>query len=132
MSSKGNGVTEMEENEKQTVDSLYIQQHLANERTYLAWIRTSIAIMGVGFFATSLHFSTPLSNYYDEFMAILISVIAFVIGVVIISISTYIYLKNRKTINTGEYYSSNIAIIFTSILMTLILALLLTYFLTFN
>ncbi|WP_158737422.1 YidH family protein [Alteribacillus sp. YIM 98480] len=122
----------MTEKDKQTVDSLYIQQHLANERTYLAWIRTSIAIMGVGFFATSLHFTTPLSNYYEEFMAILISIIAFLIGMVIITVSTYIYLKNRKTINTGKYRASNIAIIFTSILMTLILALLLTYFLTFN
>ncbi|SDI16670.1 YidH family protein [Alteribacillus bidgolensis] len=122
----------MAEKDKQTVDSLYIQQHLANERTYLAWIRTSIAIMGVGFFATSLHFTTPLSNYYEEFMAILISIIAFLINAVIITVSTYIYLKNRKTINTGEYRASNIAIIFTSILMTLILALLLTYFLTFN
>ncbi|MGR5908007.1 DUF202 domain-containing protein [Bacillus paranthracis] len=28
----------------------YAQQHLANERTYLAWIRTAISITGVGFF----------------------------------------------------------------------------------
>ncbi|MGD6932567.1 DUF202 domain-containing protein, partial [Bacillus thuringiensis] len=28
----------------ETVDSKYIQQHLANERTYLAWLRTAIAI----------------------------------------------------------------------------------------
>ena len=27
---------------------LYTQQHLANERTYLAWIRTAIAIIGIG------------------------------------------------------------------------------------
>ncbi|SDH92775.1 putative membrane protein [Alteribacillus persepolensis] len=122
----------MRREQKQTVDSQYIQQHLANERTYLAWIRTSIAIMGVGFFATSLHFTTPLSGYYEEFMAILISAIAFVIGIVIISISSYIYIKNRRTINSGQYRSSNLPIIFTSILMVLLLALLLTYFLTYN
>ncbi|WP_430793738.1 DUF202 domain-containing protein [Bacillus cereus] len=28
----------------ETVDSKYIQQHLANERTYLAWLRTAITI----------------------------------------------------------------------------------------
>ncbi|MDF9760288.1 hypothetical protein OKW24_002061 [Peribacillus simplex] len=33
----------------------YAQQHLANERTFLAWIRTVIAIVGVGFLTTSLH-----------------------------------------------------------------------------
>ena len=37
-----------------TVDSKYIQQHLANERTYLAWLRTSIAMMGVGALAATL------------------------------------------------------------------------------
>ena len=30
----------MNDSEVQTKDSKYIQQHLANERTYLAWIRT--------------------------------------------------------------------------------------------
>ncbi|GAA3316757.1 hypothetical protein GCM10020331_013700 [Ectobacillus funiculus] len=35
----------------------YAQQHLANERTYLAWIRTAISIIGVGFLTTSLHFT---------------------------------------------------------------------------
>ena len=35
----------------------YAQQHLANERTYLAWIRTAISIVGIGFLATSLHFT---------------------------------------------------------------------------
>lgn len=35
----------------------YAQQHLANERTFLAWIRTVIAIVGVGFLTTSLHFT---------------------------------------------------------------------------
>lgn len=127
---KGNAKL-MADNDKQTVDSLYIQQHLANERTYLAWIRTSIAIMGVGFVATSLHFSTPLRDYYDGFIAILMSAIAFLIGIIIILVSTYMYIRNRKTINTGEYRASNMAIIFTSILMALILVLLLTYFLTF-
>ena len=45
------------ENISQTVDSKYIQQHLANERTFLAWIRTAIAVIGVGFLATNLHFT---------------------------------------------------------------------------
>ncbi|WP_246628995.1 YidH family protein [Mesobacillus maritimus] len=40
-----------------SVESKYIQQHLANERTFLAWVRTAIAIMGVGFLVTNLHSS---------------------------------------------------------------------------
>ncbi|MGD6870540.1 YidH family protein, partial [Bacillus cereus] len=39
----------------ETVDSKYIQQHLANERTYLAWLRTAIAIAGLGFLVANFH-----------------------------------------------------------------------------
>jgi len=34
---------------KKTVKSGYVRDHLANERTFLAWIRTSIGIMAFGF-----------------------------------------------------------------------------------
>ena len=49
----------------ETVESKYIQQHLANERTYLPWIRTAIAIIGLGFLATTLHFNTPLHQFME-------------------------------------------------------------------
>lgn len=52
----------MKENNQQTLDSKYIQQHLANERTYLARIRTRITIIGVGFLITNLHFSSITEN----------------------------------------------------------------------
>ncbi|OTW44996.1 hypothetical protein BK699_28235 [Bacillus thuringiensis serovar mexicanensis] len=37
------------------VDSKYMQQHLANERTYLAWLRTAISVFGLGFLVANLH-----------------------------------------------------------------------------
>ncbi|WP_153978072.1 DUF202 domain-containing protein [Paenibacillus xylanilyticus] len=37
-----------------TIDSQYVQQHMANERTFLAWVRTGIAMVGVGFLAAGL------------------------------------------------------------------------------
>lgn len=46
----------------------YAQQHLANERTYLAWIRTAISILGVAFLATSLHFAIgTVRNFWVDF-----------------------------------------------------------------
>lgn len=36
-------------NEKQVPKAQNISDHLANERTFLAWIRTSIAVMAFGF-----------------------------------------------------------------------------------
>ncbi|EEM56327.1 hypothetical protein bthur0007_58400 [Bacillus thuringiensis serovar monterrey BGSC 4AJ1] len=37
------------------MDSKYMQQHLANERTYLAWLRTAISVFGLGFLVANLH-----------------------------------------------------------------------------
>jgi putative membrane protein len=41
------------ENKKQPterkVETKYVHQHLASDRTFLAWIGTAIAIFGVGF-----------------------------------------------------------------------------------
>ncbi|WP_361920472.1 DUF202 domain-containing protein, partial [Streptomyces sp. NPDC046876] len=51
------------------MQSIKPQQHLANERTYLAWIRTVISIVGVGFLATSLHFTMGVTRntFVDTF-----------------------------------------------------------------
>ncbi|MHA4180714.1 DUF202 domain-containing protein [Bacillus cereus] len=32
-----------------------MQQHLANERTYLAWLRTVISVSDLGFLVANLH-----------------------------------------------------------------------------
>ena len=37
------------ENNEVTKPTVNVSDHLANERTFLAWIRTSIALMGFGF-----------------------------------------------------------------------------------
>jgi putative membrane protein len=40
-------------------DNKYVRDHLANERTYLAWIRTGIATMGFGVVIAKLRFILP-------------------------------------------------------------------------
>jgi putative membrane protein len=45
-----------------TEDTKYIQQHLANERMFLAWIRTAIAITGIGFLIINLHMKSSLHS----------------------------------------------------------------------
>lgn len=42
--------------EENTYESKYVQQHLANERTFLAWVRTGIASIGLGFLASGIVF----------------------------------------------------------------------------
>ena len=38
------------------------RDHLANERTYLAWTRTAIALIGFGLLVVSFGAQTPLAN----------------------------------------------------------------------
>ncbi|MFD1608717.1 YidH family protein [Oceanobacillus luteolus] len=97
---------------KQSDESKYIQQHLANERTYLAWIRTAIAIIGIGFLATTLHFNMPMNEYMADTIATLISLFSLLLGVITIFFATFIYIRNRRNINTQTFHSSFIIIIF--------------------
>ncbi|WP_026691272.1 YidH family protein [Alteribacter aurantiacus] len=118
------------EQKNQTLESQYIQQHLANERTFLAWIRTALALKGIGFLATSLHFTTLLHEHYSYTMAITISIASFLAGVFIIVTAIFLYLRNRKAINAQQFTSSNVVIVSTGVVVVLVLFLLLTYFLT--
>ncbi|MGR3764551.1 YidH family protein [Rossellomorea sp. NS-SX7] len=117
---------------KETNESKYIQQHLANERTYLAWIRTSIAIIGIGFLTTSLHYTSPQENEFQGQITMLISVVSIVIGVFLIIGSTINYYRARKHINTQTFTSANAVIIFMSIVAMIISIFVCVYLYSLN
>jgi putative membrane protein len=117
------------ENQK-TVDSKYIQQHLANERTYLAWIRTAIAIIGVGFLVTNLHFNMKLSlSTMGDFIANAIGIASVGVGIITIIMATVVYFKKITTINEQTFTASKKYIITLSIFIILITLLFGIYFL---
>lgn len=106
----------------------YAQQHLANERTYLAWIRTAISITGVGFLTTSLHFTTKMSsNVYMNSLVIILGIFACVIGVITSVLSTIQYTRKRKEIADGIFTASNQSIIFVSTLFFLLVFMIFMY-----
>lgn len=106
----------------------YAQQHLANERTYLAWIRTAISITGVGFLTTSLHFTTKISsNSYINSLVIILGIFACVIGVMTSVLSTIQYTRKRKEIADGIFTPSNQSIIFVSSLFSLLVFMIFMY-----
>ncbi|MFS0823161.1 YidH family protein [Bacillus sp. 1P02SD] len=88
----------------QTVDSKYIQQHLANERTFLAWVRTAIAIIGVGFLVTNLHFTmkTSLSSTGD-LLANVIGLFSVGIGILTIIMAMIAYMRKINAINNQTF-----------------------------
>lgn len=86
------------------------RDHAANERTYLAWIRTAIALMAFGFviekfdlflrylagFVPQAHLAhnTPFGEY-----AGLVMIVA---GVAIVGLSLWNFLTNRRSIDAPE------------------------------
>lgn len=106
----------------------YAQQHLANERTFLAWIRTAISITGVGFLTTSLHFTIKISsNSYINILVIVLGIFACVIGFITGVLSTIQYTKKRREIQAGIFIPSNHSIIFVSSLFSLLIFMIFLY-----
>lgn len=112
----------MEENKQQTIDSRYIQQHLANERTYLAWIRTCITIIGVGFLITNLHFSSLSAKIgIGDLLAQMIGLASIIVGVLILISTTISYFKKGTDINQQSFVFSKFLVLTLSISLTLII-----------
>ncbi|WP_040393254.1 YidH family protein [Effusibacillus pohliae] len=95
----------MNEERKKTVDSKYVQQHLANERTFLAWIRTSITIVGLGFLAAGVVFrSTPFTHLANT-IAAFVGIGSVVLGGLVFGFATRNFFVNRKKINEETFQS---------------------------
>ncbi len=110
--------------------------HLANERTFLAWIRTSIAMMGFGFvivkfalfirqISVALH--QPNVSSGKGFSAV-IGVIMVAFGAIIAALSFVRYRDVEKQLTNGSYFSSQwlsmivaVSIIIGSVLLVLYL-----------
>ena len=109
------------ENIHQSIDSKYIQQHLANERTYLAWIRTSITIMGVGFLITNLHFSTlTIKINMADILAKVVGLTSIVVGIIALIFTTISYFKKGKEINNQTFRFSKIMVVYLSFSLILV------------
>jgi putative membrane protein len=91
-----------------------LREHLANERTFLAWVRTSIALVGLGFVIVkfALFLKEIAVLFQDEkipasegFSAI-IGVIIVAFGVALYPFAFFQYKKVEKQINSQSYKSS--------------------------
>ncbi len=113
--------------------------HSANERTYLAWLRTSIAIMGLGFiiekfdlFMIKLNLENHLKEE-DHFASLIAEITAFTLfitGASIIILATYRFIKFKQMIDSNDEstYGSHHFNLFLSILLILIVIFLFAYF----
>jgi putative membrane protein len=88
--------------------------HLANERTFLAWIRTSLALMGFGFVIVKFALFirqisvmlgetnvTPAKGY-----SAIIGIAMVVLGAILATLAYVRYLSIEKQLNSNSYLPS--------------------------
>jgi len=86
------------------------RDHAANERTYLAWIRTAIALMAFGFviekfdlflrylaIATSEHIHIPFQHAEGAGLILIAA------GLMLVALATWGFLRNRRLINGKDH-----------------------------
>ncbi|RID84074.1 DUF202 domain-containing protein [Peribacillus asahii] len=118
------------ESSSPTVDSTYIQQHLANERTFLAWIRTAIAIIGVGFLVTNVHFTMKSSlSPIGDLLANIIGISSVILGILTIIMATAVYMKKITAINNQTFQAPKKTVVILSIFIIIISLIFCIYFL---
>ncbi|WP_322907255.1 DUF202 domain-containing protein [Paenibacillus campi] len=105
-------------------ESNYTQQHLANERTYLAWIRTSLAMIGIGFLAPGIIFRTQGAAQLEHLIAAIGGIGAVLMGGCVFGIATHNYFHKRRGINRGEFRSPQFLIWFVVAALGFIILLL--------
>jgi len=95
--------------------------HLANERTFLAWIRTSIALIGFGFvivkFAMFVHqisLMTGTPVIQEQTYSGVIGMVMVIFGAVITLLSYIRYKNIEKQLNNNKFFASrNLAVLVT-------------------
>lgn len=104
----------------------HISDHLANERTFLAWIRTSIAVMTLGvainrfsLFLIEIHQVVPevrqLANRHVEKLGIGLVVL----GILMLCGAIWHFLHVGRMIETSAYRPANRLVVGTAVLFIL-------------
>ena len=109
--------------------------HLANERTFLAWIRTSIGIMAFGFVVVKFSlFVKQISMILGKENIIHSKGYSGILGIVLVAVGTVTavlsymrYINSEKQINEGYYKHSSLLITVLTTFIFLVSVLLIVY-----
>ena len=120
------------------------QQHLANERTFLSWLRTSIALIGLGFIVARFglflrEFGLVVKNaninnnpaaaasLFGHYQSSLIGTSIIILGIALIILALRNYLTTRSYIEKGFYIPSNFNIFAASLSLVFVGILIIVY-----
>lgn len=121
---------------KEIIKQQNAREHLANERTLLAWIRTSIGIMAFGFVVVKFSLfikqislllgkntSIPPQHGYSSVIGILLVAV----GALVLLLSYVKYKKTEKQLNNENFKSSSTLVFSLTIIILIISVLLILY-----
>ena len=130
------------DSDKEINDASRIQQHLANQRTFLAWLRTSVALIGLGFVVSrfglflrtiilghSLSVSTLYQNSANYSLSSLVGTSIVVLGTVFTGLALKNYLHTHNSIMKGSYLPKHVYIYLISISLIVVGAIVVAYLL---
>lgn len=116
----------------------HFNDHAANERTYLAWLRTAIALLAFGFVVEKFNLfieilvrnNTQQPIRSEHFLSgSWMGIVLMLLAIVIIVIASIRFSINRRQINAEDTYTyqSRIPDVFLGILLTTITIFMLIY-----
>ena len=112
-----------------------ISNHLANERTFLAWIRTSVGLMAFGFVVVKFSlFVRQVSALLGKENQVqnrgysgMVGIILVAVGMITSVLSFARYLKTKKQISEGNYNHSTILLTVITAFIFFLSVLLIVY-----
>jgi putative membrane protein len=106
----------------------HARDHLANERTFLAWLRTGIAIVVLGFAIGQLALALPKGD--STGISVLLGTAAIVAGVAMVLAGLGRYRQSSRRIDLGEFRPAGSLIVVVAVVAAIfgvVLAIFLVY-----
>jgi putative membrane protein len=97
-----------------------VRDHLANERTYLAWMRSAIALMGFGVLIVRLRILRPPIAPQPPGNGWKLGLVFSIVGLVTVLLSTQHYFSVRHDIDEDEYEPADRWVILFSLAVLLL------------
>lgn len=106
-----------------------VSDHLANERTFLAWIRTSLGIMGFGFVVVKfslfirqieLVLKTGAVTHSHHGYSGIVGVTIVIIGALTVILAFFKYRKTNRQIEDENFTQGSFGIAITAVLIFVI------------
>ncbi len=116
--------------------SQHISDHLANERTFLAWVRTSVAIIGLGFVVSrfGLYLRSLASGGAEvsptSSRSAVLGVVLVGLGAVTVVLALIRYFINWRAIERGSYRPARAFDLFLALFIAVAAVVMMAFLLT--